>query len=167
MEGLLVVREMKRRMWWKRLGSLTQRKLPWVTVFFLFFLHTLSSAYLVAAYLFCDLIKPLNFLKNFILLIMLLQLSQFFPLCPPLPSTPHSLKQSPHHFSYQWVMQISSLATPFPALYFTSPWLFYNYLFVLLNPLTSSPQHILPHLFLHTHPHTPPIWKPSKCSLYL
>ena len=80
---------------------------------------------------------------------MLLQLSQFFPLNPPPPSTSPSLRLSPHHCSCPWVMCIRSLASPFPILYFTSPWLFWNYLFVLLNPLTSSP--ILPyppsHLF--------------------
>ena len=69
-------------------------------------------------------------LLNYILLIKLLQLSQFFPLWPPLCSCP-------------WVMHINSLSTPFPVLYFTVPWLFCNYLFVLLNPLTSSP--IPPH----------------------
>ena len=60
---------------------------------------------------------------------------------PPLsPSTHHSLSlmQSPHHCSCPWVMCISSLATLFPILYFISPWLLCNYLFVLLNPLTSS-----------------------------
>ena len=61
---------------------------------------------------------------------------------PPLPapsSTPHSLRQSIHLCSCPWVMHVSSLATPFPILYFTSPWLFCNYIFVLLNPFTSSP----------------------------
>ena len=29
---------------------------------------------------------------------MLLQVSQFFPLCPPPPSTPHSLQRSPPWF---------------------------------------------------------------------
>ena len=82
---------------------------------------------------------------NYILLIMLLQLSWFFPLCPSLPSTLHSLRQFPHHCSCPWVMHINSLATPFPILYFTSPWLFCNYLFVLPNPLTS-------HSFSHTSP---------------
>ena len=76
---------------------------------------------------------------NYILLIMLLQWSQFFSFCPPPPRTPYSLRQSPHHCSCPWVMHISSLASPFPVLYFTYLWLFYNYLFVLLNPLTSSP----------------------------
>ena len=79
-----------------------------------------------------------NFL-NYILLIILLQLSRFVPLFLSPPSTPHSLRQSPHHCSCPWIMCISSLATPFPALYFTSHWLFCNYLFVLLNPLTFSP----------------------------
>ena len=52
---------------------------------------------------------------------------------------PHSLRPSPHRWSCPWVMGISSLATPFPVLYFISLWLFCNYLLVLLNPLTSSP----------------------------
>ena len=77
-----------------------------------------------------------DFFFNFILLIILLQLSQFFPFSP---YSPHSLRQSPHHCSCPWVMHISSLATPFPTLYFISPWLCCNYLFVLLNSLTSSP----------------------------
>ena len=75
------------------------------------------------------------FLKS-ILLTMLLQLSQF---CPPPSSTYHCLRQSPHHCSCPWVMHISFLATPFPILYCISPWLFCNYLFVLLNALTFSP----------------------------
>ena len=65
---------------------------------------------------------------------------------PPLPPSTQqaSLLQAipPHHSSCPWVMCISSLATPFPILYFTSPWLFCGYLFVLPNPLTSSP---IPH----------------------
>ena len=65
-----------------------------------------------------------------------------FSLCPPPPSMPHSLRQSHHHCSCPWLMCISSLATSFPILYFTSPWPFCHYLFVLLSPLTSSP--ILP-----------------------
>ena len=80
---------------------------------------------------------------SYILLIILLQLSWFFLLCPSPHRTPHSLRQFPHHCSCPWVMRISSLATPFPILYCTSPGLFGNHLFVLLNPLASSP--ILPH----------------------
>ena len=83
----------------------------------------------------------------------------FSPFASPHPAhhTPSgSLRQSPHHCSCPWIMPICSLATPFPIPYFTSPWLFCNYLFVLLNPLTSSP----------ISPHSPPIWQPSKCSLY-
>ena len=93
---------------------------------------------------------------NYILLIMLLQLSQFFPLHPPPPSNPHSLRQFPHHCSCPWVMCISSLATPFPILYFISPWLYCNQLFVFLNPLTSLP--ILPNI--------PPIWQPTLFFLF-
>ena len=89
---------------------------------------------------------------RYILLIILLQLSWFFLLCPSPHRTPHSLRQFPHHCSCPWVMRISSLATPFPILCFTSPWLFCNYLFILPSPLTSSP---IP-------PHPSPIWQPSK-----
>ena len=70
---------------------------------------------------------------------MLLQLSPFFPLSPTPSSTPHSLRPFPYHCLHPWVMHVSSLAIPFSTLYFTSPWLFGNYLLVLLNPLTSSP----------------------------
>ena len=54
------------------------------------------------------------------------------------PSTQHSPfpQQSPHHVHGSCR---GSLAIPFPILYFTSIWLFYNYLFVLLNHLISSP----------------------------
>ena len=60
-----------------------------------------------------------------------------FPALTPPSSTPHSLKQSP--YTCPWVMCISYLATPFPILYFASPWLFCNYLFILHTLLTSSP----------------------------
>ena len=57
----------------------------------------------------------------------------------PLPTdTPHSLRQSPIIVPVHQSC-VHTLASPFPMLYFTSPWLFCNYLFVLLNPLTSSP----------------------------
>uniref|UniRef100_K9IW32 Uncharacterized protein n=1 Tax=Desmodus rotundus TaxID=9430 RepID=K9IW32_DESRO len=42
-------------------------------------------------------------------------------------------------------------------LYFTSPQLFCNYLFILLDPFT---------IFTH-YPQSPPIWQLSKCCLYL
>ena len=61
------------------------------------------------------------------------------PPLPPYAQHPPSLRQSPPYGSCPWVMCASSLAAPFPVLYFTSPWLFCNCLFVLLNPLTSSP----------------------------
>ena len=78
-------------------------------------------------------------------------MSHFFPLCPPPPSTSHSLGQSLHLCSCLWVMCISSLATPFPILYFTFPWLFCNYQFILLNPLTSNPFPKTPSHLAMTH----------------
>ena len=71
------------------------------------------------------------FFKNYILLIMLLELSWFSPF-PTSTQHPHSLRQSPHHCSCPWVMCIRSLASPYPILYFTSQRLSCNYLFVLL-----------------------------------
>ena len=58
----------------------------------------------------------------------------------PEPPTPSSNPPT-IDCSCPWVMCLSSLATPFSILYCTSPWLFCNYLFVLLNSLTSSPLH--------------------------
>ena len=70
----------------------------------------------------------------------------------PLPSAPHSLRQFPYQHS---VMHVSSLAAPLPILYFTSLWLFCNYLFVLLIPL-----------LLYPFPYTPLVWQPSKLAPY-
>ena len=79
-----------------------------------------------------------------------------YPNYPPIahlhPAPSHSLRQSPHPYSCPGVMHINSLATLFPMLYFTSPWLFCNYLLVLPNPLTSSPISLKP----------PPMWQPIK-----
>ena len=48
---------------------------------------------------------------------MLLQLSQFSPLCSPTPAWyPSSLQQSPSKFM-SWAVHINSLASPFPILY--------------------------------------------------
>ena len=62
-----------------------------------------------------------------ILLIMLLQLSHFFlpfiPLCPAPPSHQHFPTFTP----CPWVIHISSLASPFPTLFLTSPCLFSTY----------------------------------------
>ena len=79
----------------------------------------------------------------------------FFPFVPSTQNPP--LPQAiPKPLFSPLAMHISSLATPFPILYFTSPWLSCDYLFVLLTPLTSSP---IP-------PHHPSIRQPSKCSPY-
>ena len=92
---------------------------------------------------------------NYILLIMLLPLSQFFLLFP-LPPAPPTPSGNPHAIVHVHGSCEHSLAAPFPILYFTSLWLLCNYLFVLLNPLISSA----------VPPHTLPIWQPSKCPLY-
>ena len=86
--------------------------------------------------------KSLNTFLKLYFIDCVITLVSIFLHCPLPPSPTHSLRPSPHHCSCPWVMCIGSLATPFPILYFTSPWLFCNYLFGLLNPLTSSP---IPH----------------------
>ena len=80
----------------------------------------------------------------------------FPPLSPSTQHHPHSLRQFPHNCSCPQIMRVSSVATPFPILHFTSPWLFCNYLFVLLNPFTSSPILLLP----------PLIWQPLVTSFF-
>ena len=72
---------------------------------------------------------------------MLLWLSQFYPfatlhLISPIPSDNPPLSTCP------CVMHLSSLVSPFPILFLTSPCLFCTYQFVLLIPCTFSP--ILP-----------------------
>ena len=79
---------------------------------------------------------------------MLLWLSKFLFFCPFPPSTPQSISQSPHLCLCPWSSVY--LATPFPILCFTSPWLFRNYVFVLLNSLASSP---IPHTHLPSGNH--------------
>ena len=103
--------------------------------------HFLVSRWLLLFFRLGNLYFFLSFFLNYILLIMPLQLSWFSPL---LPSTQHPpLPQAiPILISCLQAMHVSSSATPFLILYFISPWLFCTYLFVLLNPLTSS--HIPP-----------------------
>ena len=74
---------------------------------------------------------------NYILLFMLLQLSQSYPFAPSAQSTP-TLSRQPHTVVHVRgsCLHICSLATLFLVLYFTSPWLFCNYPFVLLNSCT-------------------------------
>ena len=55
---------------------------------------------------------------NYILLILLSQLSPFFPLCPPPPRHPCSRRPSPHHCPCPRVTHVSSSAVPLPVLHF-------------------------------------------------
>ena len=79
---------------------------------------------------------------------MLLPLSQILSLCPP-PHSPLPLPQAiPTPLFMSMAHACNSLAAFFPILYSTSPWLFCNYLFVLLNPFT----------FSHIPPDLPSLW---------
>ena len=82
------------------------------------------------------------FFFMYILLIMLLQLSHFFS--PLHPAPPLSLVSPTPLSSHLWVIHISSLASPFPILFLTSPCLFctYHLCFLFTVPfLPFSPHH--------------------------
>ena len=84
-----------------------------------------------------------SFFFKYILLIMLLQLFLFFPLYAPPPSTALSSSILPLS-SCPWVMHISSLGSPFPMLFLTSPCLFstYHLCFLFPVPFPHSPSHL-------------------------
>ena len=75
------------------------------------------------------------FIFKYILLIMLLKLSQYFlPLIPLLPAPPPTLQHPPPQLSScPWVAHISSLASPFPILFLISPCVFCAYLSCFLK----------------------------------
>ena len=70
--------------------------------------------------------QRIYFFSNFeyILLIMLLQLSQLFSLCPSPPNTPVSSSIPPPLLHVHGFVHVSSLASPFPILFLTSLCLF-------------------------------------------
>ena len=69
---------------------------------------------------------------------------------PPCTTPPTHIPLPPAFSSCPGVIHISSLAAPFPIPYFTSPWLFCKYLFLLLNPFTSPPISATPSSHLAT-----------------
>ena len=78
-----------------------------------------------------------------------------FTLCPPAPSNPLPQAMPPPLFMPMGhAYKFFGYSIFYTVLYIQ--WLFCNYLFVLLNSLTSSP--------IPQYP--PPIWQPSKCSQY-
>ena len=133
---------------------------------FFFFLHSLPfpAIPIIVTWLCvcCPSFLPLFFFVSFSLFILphIYNLFLFFKLyfidyaitvvliSPPLsPFTHHSpLPQTILTPLFMSMGHVYKFFAPFPTLYFTSPWLFCNYLFILLNPLTSSP---IPHTPLH------------------
>ena len=73
---------------------------------------------------------------NYILFLCYYGCLNYFLFSPLHPTPPHTLRQSPHCGLCPWVMHLCSMATLFPMLSFTSPWLCCNYQFVLLNSFT-------------------------------
>ena len=74
---------------------------------------------------------------KYILLIMLFTVAPFPPFTPLHPAHP-PLSHIPPFSSCPWVIRISSLASPFPILFLTSPSIFYPP-FMLLTLCTFSP----------------------------
>ena len=93
--------------------------------------------------LFTWVFRSKNFFK-YILLIMLLQLSHFFLPFIPLHLVPCLPPSFPHLSSCPWVIHISSLASPFPILFLTSPCLFCTYHLCYLFPVLFPPLFPLP-----------------------
>ena len=90
------------------------------------------------------------------LLIMLLQLFHLLPLFPP-PCT-HPLTHIPPLSSCPWVVHISSLASPFPTLFLTSPYLFCDYHLCFLFPVP------FPHYPPFPFPTNNPSWDLHFCN---
>ena len=92
-------------------------------------------------------------LKKCILLIMLLQFSQYSPFAPLCAVSLFPPAIPPPHSSRPWVMHISSLASPFPILFLTSPYLFCAYQLCFLSPV---PFFLIIHLYLPLPTNSPP-----------
>ena len=69
----------------------------------------------------------------------------FYPLYLPLPCTPLPPASHPHLSSCPWVVHISSLASPFPILFLTSPCLFctYHLCFLISVPFPPAPSPLI------------------------
>ena len=76
---------------------------------------------------------------KYILLIMLLQLPHIFSPLFPSALHPPSHQHSPAPRTCPWVIHISSLASPFPILFSTSPCLFFTYNLCFLFPVPFPP----------------------------
>ena len=83
------------------------------------------------------------FLK-YILLIIILQLSNFFLPFTPLHSVPLFHQHYPHLSLCPWVVHTSSLDSPFPIVFLTSPCLFCTYHLCFLLPVPFPPFSSLP-----------------------
>ena len=110
----------------------------------------------------CHSFKLLNNMYTYIylfifkyILIMLLQLSQFPLAFAPLLPVPPFPPEIPSFSSCLWVMHVSSLASPLPTLFLTSPCLFCTYQLCFLIPaplplFSPSPSQLTFHMiFIH------------------
>ena len=95
-----------------------------------------------------DLFSPSFSFFNYILLIVLLQLSHFFSVYPLLPYTP--LPSWIPLSSCPWFIHVSSLASTFPIVFLISPCLFCTYQLCFLFPVPFPPSY--PHPFPANNP---------------
>ena len=86
-----------------------------------------------------ELTALISFLSILLFIFIYLYFIDYAITVVPLHPAPPTPSGNPHHCSCPGIIHVSSLAILFPILYLTSPWLFINYLFVLVNPLISSP----------------------------
>ena len=118
-----------------------------VWIYHFAFIHSLADGCFGCLYFFgyyglCSYYYLCTGFKKYILLIMLLQLSHFFlPFILLYLVLPH-LPSFPHLFSCPWVIDTSSLTSPFPILFLPSLCLFCTYhlcfLFAVLFPPSTS-----------------------------
>ena len=109
-----------------------------------FFYAIVNGILVFNSFLYCSLLvyrrhtifPPFLFFKYFYWLYYYsCPISPFIPLYPAHPSHPHSPRLS----SCPWVIHISSLASPFPILFLTSPYLFCTYHLCFLFPVPFPP----------------------------
>ena len=108
---------------------------------FLYFFIYLFFTFFIVKYSCLHFCPTIIFPFKYILLIMLLQLSQFSPFATLHPVTP-TLQQPtplPRLSSSTWEVHVSSLASPFPILFLTSPCLFCIFPLCFLNPVPFPP----------------------------
>ena len=93
-----------------------------------------------------EIFKIFYFFKSYFIVYAITVFLIFPPLALSTQPAPHSLRQSPYYCPCPWVMYICSMATIFPVLTFTFPWLFCNTNLYFIIPSHFSPISLTPFL---------------------